>query len=475
MADNKFYISLTRLAQYDAKIKALLEAGDAASLAQAKAYAESLASNYDVAGSAASAQEAAKNYTDAEVKKATDAAAAAQAQADKGVADAATADGKAVAAQGAVDALGTYVGTIPEAAEATDIVGYIQEKTSGIATDTALSELTDRVSKNETDIGNITKDYLKAADKTELEGKITDVTTAVNTEKSRAEGVEAGLEARLAAVEGDYLTSEDKDEIQGKIDQVNGAIEVLTEGVDTEKVDGVKDLIAYVEEHGPEVTGMKQDIAKNAEDVAGVAGRMTTAEGKITAVEQAVATKAEQTALDQAVQTLSQADQGLAGRIEELEGKFGEEDGSVASMIATAKQEAIDAAAGDATTKANAAESAAKTHADGLNTAMTQRVDGLAAESATHAKQADLEALAGRVTTAEGEIDTLQTEMDAVEALAAANKAAHEANAAAIALKASQADLEALTGRVAKNEADIAAFVEASEQDINNLFNKTSA
>jgi hypothetical protein len=41
------------------------------------------------------------------------------------------------------------------------------------------------------------------------------------------------------------------------------AIELLTNGVEQDKIDGVKDLIDYVEKHGPEVTGMKEDISEN--------------------------------------------------------------------------------------------------------------------------------------------------------------------------------------------------------------------
>lgn len=55
---------------------------------------------------------------------------------------------------------------------------------------------------------------------------------------------------------------------------------------------------------------------------------------------------------------------GLDTRITALEGKFGEGAGTVESQVATAKQEAIDAAAADATTKANAAEKNAKDYAD---------------------------------------------------------------------------------------------------------------
>jgi hypothetical protein len=47
------------------------------------------------------------------------------------------------------DTIKGYVGVIPETAEATDLVAYIQEKTAGIATDAALEELTGRVADAE--------------------------------------------------------------------------------------------------------------------------------------------------------------------------------------------------------------------------------------------------------------------------------------------------------------------------------------
>lgn len=266
----------------------------------------------------------------------------------------------AAAAQNDVDALETYVGTIPATATATDIVGYVQEKTAGIATDTALEELTGRVAQNETDIENIVKDYLKAADKTELEGKITEVSTAVATEKSRAEGIEAGLESRLAAVEGDYLKAADKTELQGNIDTVSGAIERLTNGVSAEEIDGVNDLIQYVKDHGTEVTGMQKDISDNADAIAAEAERAAGVES------------------------------GLDTRLQAVEAAVGDS-GSVADAIDTAKQEAIDAAAADATSKANTAESNAKEHANGLNTAMNARVEALEAIDHDHANKAELD------------------------------------------------------------------------------------
>jgi hypothetical protein len=124
------------------------------------------------------------------------------------------------------DTLKTYVGTIPEGATATDVVGYIQEKTSGIASEGAMTELSNRV------------------------------------------GI---VEGKVATIEGDYLTSADKTELQNNIDTVSSAVELLTNGVDAETVDGVNDLIAYVNEHGTEVTGMKADIKANADTLAELA------------------------------------------------------------------------------------------------------------------------------------------------------------------------------------------------------------
>ena len=465
MANTKKYVSLDKLGLYDEKIKKVITDGDAAALASAKSYADGLATNYDAAGSAASALAEAKSYADG---KDTAIAEAKQAGVDAAAA-AAIADGKAVAAQGEVDALEAYVGTFTHDT-AKSVVEYINAKTDGIATSGNLEALGTRVTAVEGDVATIKGDYLKGADKTELEGKITAVETAVATEKSRAEGIEAGLETRLAKVEGDYLKAADKTELQGNIDTLTGVVETLRDGIDADKVDGVKDLIDYVEEHGTEVTGMKEDIAENAEAIEGVAGRMTTAEGKITAVEGAVATKAEKTYVDEQVQALQGVDSGFETRIAAIEGKFGGAEGSVEDMIADAKAEAIAAAASDAASKDEAILAAAKKYADDEDAKIETRVDALEAASATHALASDLTALGGRVSTAEGKISTLEGEMDAVEALAAANEAAHKANAAAIALKASQADLEAVSGRVTTLETWHNNFTECAEEDINKLF-----
>ncbi len=183
--------------------------------------------------------------------------------------------------QGEVDALETYVGTIPtdeQYASITNVVDYIDKKAaetlaaaSGNSTETAASvkqQLDDYKTENnakveaaEKAIDAIEADYLKAADKTELAGLIT-------AEKERAEGIEGGLETRLKAVEDDYLKAADKTALQEQITANAEAITLLTDGVDQDKVDGVKDLIKYVEDHGSEVTGMQEAIAANTKAIA---------------------------------------------------------------------------------------------------------------------------------------------------------------------------------------------------------------
>ena len=59
------------------------------------------------------------------------------------------------------------------------------------------------------------------------------------------------------------------------------AIKALREGLDPEKVDGVLDLITYVEDHGSEVTGMKEDIAENTQAISDEASRADTEEKRL--------------------------------------------------------------------------------------------------------------------------------------------------------------------------------------------------
>ena len=131
----------------------------------------------------------------------------------------------------AIANLSTYVGAIPEGATATNVIAYVQERTSGIATDTALTELSDRVEIVEGDVSAIKDDYLKSTDKTALEGKIAEAKTAGENAQSAVETLsqthatdKSALEQAIAlkANSADVYTTGD---IDSKVATINAAID----------------------------------------------------------------------------------------------------------------------------------------------------------------------------------------------------------------------------------------------------------
>ena len=291
----KSIIDVTDIDTYSkSEIDGKLAANSTADQKYAKEYADGLAGNYDAAGAAKEVSDALEAY-----KTANNAAVAGKVsnsdfESFKTANTAAITNAQTAAetkAQELVNGLSTYVGTLPEGTTATSVVDYVNVKTAGIATDAALEELNNQVNGLQDAVDAIEEDYLKGSDKTELQGNIDTVSSAVETEKGRAEGAEAGLAtrikaieddylktadkyddtalaARVKAVEDDYLKKADKTELENKITANSTAIELLTNGVSAEEVDGVNDLIQYVKEHGAEVTGMKEDIAENAAAIA---------------------------------------------------------------------------------------------------------------------------------------------------------------------------------------------------------------
>ena len=483
MANTKKYVSLDKLGLYDEKIKDVISAGDAAALKDAKDYADGLAVNYDAAGAANTALESAKAYADgkdaaiAEAKKAgTDAAAAA------GVAD-----GKAVAAQTDVDNLEAYVGTFTASEGVDTVVKYIDAKTANIASDETVGALADRVTQAEKDIDAIEADYLKAADKTELDGKITTAQTAADSAQDYAEGVAGDL-----ATETSERKAADEAQVE-RIAALEGTIVGLSGAMHFE---GVKDALPEnttgYEQGDVIIVGNKEYVANgdkfvefgdasvNAEAITELTGRVstaegkiTTAEGKITTLEGAVATKAEKTYVDEQVEALEGIDTGLDNRLKAVEAKFGGAEGSVEDMIADAKAEAISeatsAAATDAKNKADAAEKNAKDYADGLNTTMSARVDALEAIDHDHSNKAELDLIATG--------DKAKWDDAAAIAHEHGNKTVLDGITAenittwnTVTSKAAQSDLTAVSDRVTTLETWHTNFTEVSEEEINALF-----
>ena len=285
-----------------------------------------------------------------------------QAEVDRAKAEEAKNAAAAKKAQDEVDALETYVGVIPNGEDgnpvAASVIAYVNKKTEGIATDAALSELQETVN-NHTDAINL------------LNGDAETVGSVANT----ATTVAAAEVAKIVAnADADFDTLKEiadwiLNDTSGAADMANdiAALEAKMAGVDTTVVASIASAIE---------AALKVDGADK------------------------YALASELTALAARVKTLEDAD--LDNRVKALEDKFDGDD-SVASLIATAKQEAIDAAATDASTKANSAETNAKAHADGLNTAMNTRVAAL--EAIDHSKYELAGAAAQTLTDAKAYTD----------------------------------------------------------------------
>lgn len=306
--------------------------------------------------------------------------------------------------QDEIDALETLVGSLPATTEVATVIEYIDEKTAGVASDSALGQLREDLGGAKDRITAIEGDYLKQADKTELAGLISaEASTARAAEKANADAIKA--------IQDDYLVEADKTELSGLITENAEAIAAVKEDVDyffkdagfddpeTAKVykDTLKEIQDYIDSDASAAGEMAASIKANSDAIDALEGRMDTAEGAIDAVEGRMDT--------------------AEGKIEALEAKFGEGEGSVEDMIA-------DAVAAEAELRA-----ADKTELEGKIKEAKDAAD--AAQDAADAAQGEVDALEGVVSTLSGTVDT----------------------------KAAQADLEALEDRVEANEGDIADII----------------
>ena len=214
--------------------------------------------------------------------------------------------------------------------------------------------------------------------RTELNAKIEANTTAIGTEKTRAEGVEAGLANRIKAVEDDYLVEADKTELSNAINAEKTRAEAA------EKVNA--DAIAAVKED-VDAFFLDADLTENAKDTlkeiqeyinsdAGAAAEMTASiqqnANAIDAIEADYLKAADKTELQGNID-------GVVGRVATLEGKV--DVAKVSEAIATAKGEA----ATDAQGKADAALASAKEYADGLAGNYATAAQGAKADTALQA------------------------------------------------------------------------------------------
>ena len=414
MAEKK-YIDLTGLTHYDEKIKAAIDSKDAANLKSAKDYADSLADNYDAAGTA---ETKVQELANGQVKANTAAIAKLNGDAEtegsvaKAVADAkagletkiSAADAKATGAQTAVDNLSAYVGTIPEGAASTDVVSYVNEKTAGIVTDASLAALTARVDTAEGDIETAKTDI------TALQGRA----DAVDGKVTTLVGEDAGKSARTIANE--ELTKQ------------------LVPEDAKESLDTLQEIAAWIQNHPDDASAMNAAISALQTKVGDIPedATATTVVAYIKELVDAEKTRA------------IGAEGALDTRIDAVEAKLGDGEGSIAKQIEAAVKVETDArvAADSALDGKITTAKAAADKAQG-------DVDALTDVVASKAAAADVTALTTRVTAAEKDIDDLQAAIapDGAVTVAIADAKAAGTTAQATANK-NKTDIAALTTTV---------------------------
>ena len=178
----------------------------------------------------------------------------------------------------AISNLETYVGTIPDTATATDIVSYVQEKTSGIATDTALTELTGRVSTAESEI-----DALQAAiaDGGSVANAIAAAKKAGDDAKAAADTAQATANSKTTMAEVEAKNYATKTEAQGYADAKDSAISTAKAAADAAQadVDALETKVGTVPENKTVVQMIADAQEAATYDDTALVGRVSTIEG----------------------------------------------------------------------------------------------------------------------------------------------------------------------------------------------------
>lgn len=364
MAEKK-YIDLAGLTHYDEKIKAVIDSKDAATLKSAKDYADSLAGNYDAAGTA---ETKVHELANGQVKNNTEAIAILNGGANtdgsvaKAVADAKTgletkisaADAKAVAAQiaadnakNAADAVDAKIGAVPEGST---VIAEIQKVKDAACNDTEVRGLI------KTNADNITN----------LSGRA----DAVEGKVSTLVGEDAGKSAR--AIANEELTKQ-----------------LIPEGA-KESLDTLQEIAAWIQNHPDDASAMNAAIAALKTKVGDIPEGATSTTVVAYIKELVDAEKVRATG----------AESGLDTRVNAVEAKLGDGEGSVSKQIEAAVKVETDArVAADSALdgKITTAKAAADKAQGDVNALKTSKAD-----------QTALDTVAGRVTTVEGKVKTLE-------------------------------------------------------------------
>ena len=264
----------------------------------------------------------------------------AKAQADKGVEDAATAKTAADTAQSGVNDINNKIGTVTEGKTVIEMIN--DAKTAATYDDT---EVKNSIKANSDAIGVISGDYLKSADKTELQGNIDAVSGKVTTLIGSVEGDDAKSVRTISAEE------------VAKI--IDGA---------PESMDTLKEISDWISTHKSDASAMNSAIL----DLEAILTGFGTAEGETATVKKYV---------DDAVAALKIGDYAKAADLTALAARVTTVEGQIATLN------------GDENTAGSVKKALAdaKAYTDGKDSAMDTRVKALEADTHTHANKTELD------------------------------------------------------------------------------------
>lgn len=307
----------------------------------------------------------------------------------------------------AISNLKAYVGTIPAEATATNIVAYVQEKTSGIATDTALNKLTDRVSTAESEIDAL---QTAIADGGSVANAIADAKKAGTDAAAAAATAQATANSKTTMAEVEAKNYATKTEAKSYADAKDSAISAAKSAADAAQVD-----VDALETKVGTVPKNKTVVQMIADAQAAATYDDTALKGRVSANETAIAT------------LNGTGDGSVSKQVAD----------AVASIVADAPEayntlkeisdwissHASDASDMNSQINTNKTDIANLTALVGTlpETATSDTVVGYIDEAIAalkigdYAKAADLTAAVNRIGTAEGKITTLEGKVKAIE------------------------------------------------------------
>ena len=345
---------------------------------------------------------------------------------------------EAVAAEAALreagdTAINNKIGTVADGKTVVTMISDAQTAASKAGTDAAAAvdtKLTTHVNTYNSKVA-------------ELAGDISDNATAITTEKSRAEGVEAGLRTDVDKIMGTG---------DGSFKKADAALKTeLQAYADQAEADAVSAAEAYTNTRETEI---KKLTSANAAEISRVAGLVSTETAERTA-----------------------ADEALGGRLDKVEAFFKTAEGETLDTALDSLKEIQDYLKGEGDATGGILSRVGQAETD---------IDNLQKEFAA----------GGRVTKAESDIDTLQAEMtqaktdiDAVEAslatggatataIAAAKKAGDDAQAYAEGVASDLADYEEANDAAldaVRKTANAAAVKTVVDSELNTIKSNVSA